>query len=247
MSTYQDQLIELSQIDKAIDDFEPQIEQIKSTLNKELAKEQELIKKLEQLQESLKENELTRRKNELHLEELSEKLKSLSKKNKAIKTEKEMKALQLEEEIAKEQIDFANEEIARLDKNRELMSSEIQELESSIESMQENIAKVKEEIEQELKDIEQKRMTVFQDKEKLVSEMNHNIIVFYEKIRRWAKNTTVVPVKKQACYGCYMKINDNVYSLVLQAKEITTCPHCGRILYKEQTLEEEPVDQEVSA
>ncbi len=239
MSTYQDQLIKLAQIDKLIDDFEPQVEQVKSVLNKELQKEKELIKKLEQLQEALKENELTRRKNENHLAELSEKLKSISSKSKAIKTEKEMKALQLEEEIAKEQIDFANEEIARLDKNKELMNSEIEELQKNIEDMQKEIAKVKKEIEKELEEIEKRRMQVYEDKDKLLSNMSHNIIVFYEKIRRWAKNTTVVPVRKQACYGCYMRINDNTYAALLQAKEITTCPHCGRILYKEKDLENE--------
>ena len=239
MNTYQDQLIELSQIDKAIDNFEPQIDQIKSVLNKELGKEQELVKKLEQLQENLSENELTRRKNEAHLAELSEKLKTLSAKSGSIKTEKEMKALQLEEEITKEQIDFANEEIERLDKTKGFMSSESEELRGSIEAMQDDITKVRTDIEQELQDMDKKRMKVFENKQKLVSKMNQNIIVFYEKIRRWAKNTTVVPVKKQACYGCYMKLNDNIYSSVLQAKEIITCPHCGRILYKEKVIEEE--------
>ena len=69
--------------------------------------------------------------------------------------------------------------------------------------------------------------------------MNQNIIVFYEKIRRWAGNTTVVPVKKQACYGCYMKLNDHTYASVIRNEEITTCPHCGRILYLEKVEEVE--------
>ena len=39
-------------------------------------------------------------------------------------------------------------------------------------------------------------------------EITPDDFTFYEKIKRWAKDSAVVPVKKQACYGCYMKIND---------------------------------------
>ena len=75
--------------------------------------------------------------------------------------------------------------------------------------------------------------------------MDQKIISFYEKIRKWAKNTAVVPVKKQACYGCFMKINDKTYSEVIKGEEIVTCPHCGRILYIEK--EEEEATEEQSA
>ena len=74
---------------------------------------------------------------------------------------------------------------------------------------------------------------VFVKKEKLISEMNQKGLAFYQKIRRWAKNTTVVPVEEQACMGCHMVISDKIYADVIKAEEITTCPHCGRILYME--------------
>ncbi len=34
-------------------------------------------------------------------------------------------------------------------------------------------------------------------KTKLVGEMNQKVLSFYEKIRKWAKNTAVVPVKNK--------------------------------------------------
>ena len=70
-------------------------------------------------------------------------------------------------------------------------------------------------------------------KEKLVKDMDQKIISFYEKIRKWAGNSAVVKVKKQACYGCFMHINDKTYANVIRKDEIITCPHCGRILYKD--------------
>ncbi len=238
MNKYLEQLIQLADIDKQIDSFEPRITQIRSKLDAKLAQQQELLEKIDTLKEELQENELKRKKNELHLAELSEKLKSLGEKSASIKSEKEMKALQLEEEIAKEQIDFANEEIARLDKIEEQKREEIEQLQQQIEAMQDEIKAISEETDKELAKLNEERQKVYEAKSKLLGEMNQNIIVFYEKIRRWAKNTTVVPVRKQACYGCYMRINDHTYAQVIKGEEITTCPHCGRILYLEPQKEE---------
>ncbi|RUM75877.1 MAG: hypothetical protein DSZ11_01355, partial [Sulfurovum sp.] len=47
-----------------------------------------------------------------------------------------------------------------------------------------------------------------------------------------------VPVKKQACYGCYMKLNNSAYAELIQAEDIKTCPNCGRILHLELQKEE---------
>ncbi len=242
MNAYLKQLVELVEIDKKIDSFEPRVAQIREKLDAKLNEQKTLEEKIEKHKEDIQDNELKKRKNELHLEELNEKLKSLSEKSSAVKTEKEMKALQLEEEIAKEQIDFANEEINRFEKIDELKTSEIEEFEKEIASMQEEIAATQKETDKELAALEKERTSVFAEKEKLMANMNQNIIIFYEKIRRWAGNTTVVPVRKQACYGCYMRINDHTYSNVIRGEEITTCPHCGRILFLEPQTEEESVE-----
>ena len=66
----------------------------------------------------------------------------------------------------------------------------------------------------------------------LFEKVDKKVLAFYEKIRRWAKETAVVPVKNQACYGCHMKLSDRFYSEFLISDEIMTCPHCGRIIYK---------------
>jgi len=246
MNKYLSQLVELVDTDKKIDSFEPEIAKIRANLDAQLAKEAGLVKKIEENKELLQSNELSKNKNELHLAELAEKIKALGAKSAAVKTDKEMKALQLEEEIAKEQIEFANEEIERLDKIKELKELEMAESQEEIDGMQATTTEIQAKTDKELASLEKTRMAVYEGKQKLLSEMNQNIIVFYEKIRRWAKNTTVVPVKKQACYGCYMKLNDHVYANVVRGDEITTCPHCGRILYLD-TTEVDAAEAEASA
>ena len=109
-----------------------------------------------------------------------------------------------------------------------------------IELSEENLKKFQKELEEiekksgiEVTKLEDEENKIKIQREILTKDMNPKILSFYDKIRKWAKNTAVVPVKKQACYGCFMKLNDKTYNLVIRSDDIVTCPHCGRILYKE--------------
>ncbi len=233
MNKYLRQLIELSSIDKSIDGFDPRVQSIEKSLKISLEKETGIVAVIDIHKEEILESKLKKKKNELHLAELSEKLAELSKKSSIVKTAKEVKALQLEEEIAKEQCDFANEEIDRLENFIQTRDELILQENKKLEEISSEVAQIRVSIAGELADIEKEKEDVYANKNKLISAMDQKILTFYEKIRKWAGNTTVVPVKKQACYGCFMRLNDKVYSCVVKQEDIVTCPHCGRILYKE--------------
>ncbi|MBP6498205.1 MAG: zinc ribbon domain-containing protein [Campylobacteraceae bacterium] len=233
MNKYLEQLIELSKLDKEIDDFGPRIVKVEKMLKLSLDKEKDLRTQSDTFQSDILDAKLKKGKNEVHLAELSSKLKEITKKSAIVKTAKEVKALQLEEEISKEQCDFANEEIVRLDKIIEMKQNNIAMLQEKLADAMSEAEEIKQSIEAEMQKIEQERKDVYQQKDELVSNMSQKILTFYQKIRKWAENTTVVPVQKQACYGCFMRINDKTYASVLKQDDIVTCPHCGRILYKE--------------
>ncbi|MBN2869832.1 MAG: zinc ribbon domain-containing protein [Campylobacterales bacterium] len=233
MNKHLEQLIELSMVDKEIDAFEPQIEEANLQYDALLATKNTIINEISALKQEIKDEQLKKQKNELHLAELSAKLEENSKKSAEVKTEREMKSLQLEEEIAKEQVSFANEEIERLEKLIDHKQGKIDELEAKAVEIEGNLSTVKADVDVKLAKIDEERKEVFAKKQALVSAMNQKGLSFYQKIRRWAKNTTAVPVRNQACMGCYMAVSDKVYADVIKGEEITTCPHCGRILYLE--------------
>jgi predicted nucleic acid-binding Zn-ribbon protein len=231
MNKHLQQLIDLSIVDKEIDAFEPRIEEANYKFETAQATSDSTEKEIETLEEEIKEEKLKKQKNELHLAELAAKLEENSKKSAEIKTEREMKSLQLEEEIAKEQITFANEEIERLERIIGAKEESVATLQAAQDELVASLEAIKAELDEKLAEIDKERAVVFAKKEKLVTNMNQKGLSFYQKIRRWAKNTTAVKVRKQACMGCFMTINDKVYSEVIKGEEITTCPHCGRILY----------------
>ena len=238
MNKYLQDLIKLSKFDTAISMFEPKIENEKAKLATFVETAESIKASINSIYLEIDDVKSKRTKNNIHLGELKTKLDNIAKKNKDVHNDKELKALQLEEEIAKEQISFANEEIERLDnlsKNKEVTLKEFQEKLSVEEN---DIKEIQVAVDSTIEEINKERNVVYQERSELLEKFDNKILTFYEKIKRWAKDSAVVPVKKQACYGCYMKINDKTYAEVIKAEEIVNCPHCGRILYKEDEVQE---------
>ena len=233
MNKYLQDLIKLSKFDTAISMFEPKIENEKAKLATFVETAESIKASINSIYLEIDDVKSKRTKNNIHLAELKTKLDNIAKKNKDVHNDKELKALQLEEEIAKEQISFANEEIDRLDnltKNKETILKELQE---KLTAEEDDIKEIQVAVDSTIEEINKDRNIVYKERSELLEKFDNKILTFYEKIKRWAKDSAVVPVKKQACYGCHMKINDKTYAEVIKAEEIVNCPHCGRILYKE--------------
>ena len=150
-----------------------------------------------------------------------------------------MKALSLEEDIAKEKMTFDNEEIERLQGINETKKSFLDEANESVATLTATFNEVNKEVSAEKAEIDKSKGALFVKREERSRNLEQKVLAFYEKIRIWAGNTAVVPVKKQACYGCYMKLNDKTYSEVIRGDEMVNCPHCGRILYIETVTADE--------
>jgi len=232
------ELIELSKNDQAIDSYTPQLE----AADKKVAKIQKKIDaaqaELDELTNAIADNEDKVKSFDEQLVLLTEQLTSNAKKSKDISTEKETKALSLEEDIAKEKMTFANEEIERLQGINETKKALLDEANEKVTTLTVQFNEVDKEVSVEKAAIEKSKGELFVKREELSRNIEQKVLSFYEKIRIWAGNTAVVPVKKQACYGCYMKLNDKTYSEVIKADEICNCPHCGRILYIEPVATE---------
>ncbi len=240
MNKYLQDLVKLSKFDSSISMFEPKIENEKSKLSTFVEIAESIKGQINNTYAQIDDVKSKRTKNNIHLAELKTKLDDISKKSNQVQNEKELKALQLEEEIAKEQISFANEEIIRLDEIATAKEEELKELQVKLAEEEESIKEIQVAVDNAIDAINQERNEVYQKRSELLEKFDNKILTFYEKIRRWAKDSAVVPVKDQACYGCFMKINDKTYSEVIKSEEIINCPHCGRILYKEEeTVTEE--------
>jgi predicted nucleic acid-binding Zn-ribbon protein len=237
LSQYLTELVELSKTDKQLDSFAPQIEAARSKITREENRLNVVAEQMATLEKQIEDNTNKIATFNEQIASLDTQLKDIQRKNKEITNEKEMKALSLEEEIAKEKLTFANEEIERLNKVNDVKEAEREELQAKLDEIKTAVEAAQAEAQSELAEIDKQKEVLFKEREERTFKIDQKVLAFYEKIRRWAGNTAVVPVKKQACYGCYMKISDKTYSEVIKGDEITTCTHCGRILYLEPAQE----------
>lgn len=224
-------LIALAEIDKEASRLEPQITDIENELNDKMKLQAKTQDELESLQNNAKKAKVDIAANELIIQENSEKIEQIDKKMASVKSEQEIRALDAENGLAKEKIAYANEQIANIERELENFASKEEEIQNRIEALKKEIEESKEDVQKKTAKVKAELKKVFDNKEKIVKKIDNKVLIFYEKIRKWAKDTSIVVVKKQACSGCYIRINDMVYSEILKSDDIITCPHCGRILY----------------
>lgn len=224
-------LIEVANFDKQIDDLGPKIDEVRKELDEKIRQKNQILKNIENLNQEHHSINLEIAHHDRNIQEISLKLDTIAKKQKDIKTEKELRALDIEEDIAKENMTHSNNEIQRLEAVKNAKEDEKAKLESQIQSLQAEIDVLENQTQSKVQEIKAIQQNLFNQKEVLVAQMDNKITSFYAKIRRWALNTSVVPVFKQACGGCFIRLNDTIYAEILRGNDIINCPHCGRILY----------------
>ena len=238
MNKHLEELIELSKLDKSIDDFTPLIVTAQKKLARRAQKRDDIFEQIAELTETSEKAKTTIASYEEQIKALNEQLIAGNAKSDMVTSEKEMKALSMETELAKEKLGHANAEIERHQLIVDSKATEIEEANKALEEANESFEKVSAEVNEKLANIDANKGKLFEERNTKTMELDMKILSFYEKIRVWARNTAVVPVKKQACYGCYMKLNDSTYASMIKSEEIITCPHCGRIMYLEVQTEE---------
>ena len=230
-------LIKISEIDKKASAKEPQIAAIEEELESKVRELNNLEWDIEEIRNDIKKSRLEIANSELSIAENNEKIAQLDVKMANAKSERELRALDAESGISKEKITFANQIIAELEAKIDNFKEKENEIADKMNALSELIKETRISVNERVGVIEKELKSIFDEKEVIAKHIDNKIIVFYEKIRKWAKDTSIVPIKKQACSGCFIRINDRIFVDLINADAITTGPHCGRILYLDKNDE----------
>ncbi len=224
-------LIKISEIDKKASAKEPEIAAIEEELESKVRELNSLEWDLEEIRNDIKKSRIEIANSELSIAENNEKIAQLEKKMAVAKSERELRALDAENGISKEKITFANQIIADLEAKIANFKEKENEIATKMSELGEIIKETQVSVNGRVGVIQEELKSIFDEKEVIAKNIDNKIIIFYEKIRKWAKDSSIVPIKKQACSGCFIRINDRIFVDLINADAITTCPHCGRILY----------------
>ncbi|MBN1917406.1 MAG: hypothetical protein JW889_05815 [Verrucomicrobia bacterium] len=77
-----------------------------------------------------------------------------------------------------------------------------------------------------------KQMEFIQQRQSMVRQLDGTLVRQYERMRRSRiKANAVVPVINGVCQGCFMVVTKSLLAQLINGDSLTTCEHCGRILY----------------
>jgi hypothetical protein len=224
-------LISLSNLDKELDSFGDREISINTKVNTLILKRDELNKLMTNQEEALREIVFKKDKNNILIKDFNHQLKEKEKKYTLLKTEKELKNWQIEEDLLKENITNAISEVEKCENIEVATKDKLSQLKLELQSIDLEITTAQDEVKDEITKLFEDKDKFYNQRDELSRSINSGVLSFYEKIKRWAGNTAIVSVRKQACMGCFMLLNDKTYSNVIKSEDIITCPSCGRILY----------------
>lgn len=231
MNQHLEQLIEIAKDDAAIDQLDLELCARRKELDETIAKKEGKEREILGCEDLMRECGLLIAKHELNLKDFSQKLEDKEAKLALAKSEREINSLNMEKNIINEQVNNANEEIERLNKAIERARADIENYKEMLVEMEADILAREDSLSLEIAEIRTRQEAITIDKNKICENIDNKVFVFYEKIRNWAHDSAVVSTYKKACGGCFIRLNDRIYSDILRGDNINTCPHCGRIIY----------------
>ncbi len=223
--------MELSELEENLNKYPKKI----SAFEEELQTSRE---KLEHLNNEKEELSKTRSRIEQEITHNEEMIKKSEEKLFEIKTHKEYEALQKEiadtKRMNSELEDSLLDEMEKIEKIESEISEIDEELKNKEAEYQEKITGYKEKLE-ELRTLYYPKK---EEKEKIVSKIDPDILPIYEKLRK--RNGTILALaKNEVCTGCHMNIPPQLFNEVLTLSRIIQCPNCQKILYCEEELNSE--------
>lgn len=224
-----------------IQDFDKKVAILEEELDKIEKKEEKILEVLvvkETQLNSAKEEKKKTEKDKLFKEDLLnetlENLKKLEIKVNSTTTEKQLQAVNMEIDIAKTNKSVLEEKILLLEEEIVAKDKDIKELEDRYVQLQKTLKEHKIKFDERRKDIGSEIERIKSSKQELLGSINPDLLKKYEKLNRWTKGTSIVPVRYDACYGCFMKLTPQILTILEETDEVVYCPNCGRMLYKEK-------------
>jgi hypothetical protein len=233
-------LVELQQLDSEI----AERENIKESIPLKIEEEEKKFEVLNvEFQNKKKEKEVLERdlrSKERKLQTVEENLKKFSSKLYEIKTQKELEAFDQEVQEHKKEKSRLEEKIIQLMERIEELTEEIQQKGRVVNELAQKLAETKEKYNIEAKENTDRLQFCATKRQTLASKINKDLLSYYEKLRKNKDNLAVVPIKDEACQGCFTILPPQVINEVKMASQIIKCERCVRILYwKDEDQKEE--------
>ncbi|MBI3578913.1 MAG: hypothetical protein HY089_05815 [Ignavibacteriales bacterium] len=230
-------LYALQQIDSNFDE----LQDLKGDLPHIVSELQERVRtqgaKLQEL-EALVKNSLIRR-DEVDLEIISskEKIEKYKEQQFQIKTNKQYDALTREIDLTQARIVALQKEMDIVEGKASVAKQDIEKLTPEVEELKKELQEHQAELDLVNKEHEDEELKLKHEREKLLVRIDKNDLRLYERIRKAMGGKAVVPVRRNACGGCFKRVTPQAAVELRKNSKVMTCEHCGRMLVSDAIVE----------
>ena len=219
-----------------------ELEQKKEEAPKQLGSQEELLARMkkEYIEKNNEYENVKTKVGDLKLE-LDEAVKSREKGEKGmddIQTHREYEALEKQISEATEKENDVRKELQKEEKNLEEIKETLKINEDMIASQESDLASSKETLNKELQSYDQQLASLKKDEDKITPDLDQEILFKFQRIIQ-RNSEGIVAVKNGVCTGCHMILPAQFANLVREGDSINFCPYCSRILFYEESNDED--------
>lgn len=189
-----------------------------------------------QLNDTIKQSTIRRDAVDVEILALKENIEKYKSQQFQVKTNKQYDTLTRE-------IDTAQEKITKLQKEMESLEGKVHIARQDLETMVPEIDTLKKELEERAaelelvdKEHEEEELKLNHEREKYVVRIDKSDFRTYERIRAAKDGRAVVPVRRNACGGCFKRVPPQTVLELRKNSKILQCEHCGRILVSDEIV-----------
>lgn len=241
-------LVDLQELDKAIQEVTQGLEKLPEDLKAEAAILEELKAEHAAHLKDLEDLKSQRRETETEMADMEAGIKKSRQRLMEIKSNIEYKAMLKEIAFKEDQRDQKETRILELMDLMEAKDQVIAAQEEKTQEQQAFLAQQEVELKVQMKKLKAQLSVLEDQRKKLRKGLPAALLKRYEFIRQRRNGTAIAPVREGVCHGCHMNILPQQFIDLQKGEEILQCPHCQRILYwlGEEAEEEEASQKKVS-
>ena len=178
-------------------------------------------------------------KKNIEITEAESLIKKYEEQQKNVRNNREFDSLSKEIEYQNLEIELFNKKIkeflAQIDEKKLVIT----ESETTLTERKNDLENKKSELDEIISDTQKEEEGLYKKSEKVESIIEERLLTAYKRIRANARNgLAVVPVKRDACGGCFNQIPPQRQLDIKSRKKIIVCEYCGRILVDDEIVRE---------
>ncbi|HLP73906.1 MAG TPA: C4-type zinc ribbon domain-containing protein [Bacteroidales bacterium] len=166
-------------------------------------------------------------------------IKKYEEQQKNVRNNREFDSLSKEIEYQRLEIELFNKKIKEFLAQVEEKKVVIGESEATLADRKSDLENKRSELDEIISDTQKEEEGLYKKSEKIESLIEERLLQAYKRIRTNARNgLAVVPVKRDACGGCFNQIPPQRQLDIRSRKKIIVCEYCGRILVDDEIVKE---------